>query len=92
MIRKFIATAVLASGLALAPTPDADASRLMVNPPPCRYEDGSGQVRCFWDARHMGNGIGRSYIMTRVAGNEHQEFISHRKAHRLLKIWRRNNR
>lgn len=31
--------------------------------PECRYEDGSGQRRtCVWDARHMGNGKGRSFL------------------------------
>lgn len=31
--------------------------------PKCKYEDGSGQRRtCVWDARHMGNGEGRSFL------------------------------
>lgn len=53
---------------------------------PCRYEDGSGgPLPCIWDGRHMGNGVGRSYIMRRSDGDDpRQVFISHRRAHRLL--------
>jgi hypothetical protein len=49
---------------------------------PCKYEDGSGQKGpCVWDARHMGNGSGRSYI---VWSEDEYERVSHRLAHQLL--------
>jgi hypothetical protein len=35
--------------------------------PLCEYEDGSGQARgavCLWDATVLGNGVGRSYLVT----------------------------
>ena len=31
--------------------------------PPCKYEDGSGQVLpCYWNAKMRGNGTGKSFI------------------------------
>jgi hypothetical protein len=52
---------------------------------PCRYEDGSGQRRCVWDARHMGNGEGQSFKVRR-GGTDCAVYkrISHRRAHELL--------
>lgn len=45
---------------------------------PCEYEDSTG---CVWDARHMGNGIGRSFVV-RPSGR--LVFVSHARAHYLL--------
>lgn len=45
---------------------------------PCEYEDSNG---CVWDARHMGNGLGRSFLATRTGKTI---FIPHRAAHLLL--------
>lgn len=45
---------------------------------PCRYEDSR---HCVWDAKHMGNGGGKSFIATR---DGKVIYISHRLAHRLL--------
>lgn len=45
---------------------------------PCEYEDSRG---CVWDARHMGNGYGRSFI-ARNSGTI--VYIGHKRAHRLL--------
>lgn len=45
---------------------------------PCEYED---SVACVWDARHMGNGIGRSFIVSRTG---HVKYVTHRRAHRLI--------
>ncbi len=48
----------------------------------CKFEDGSGGRRpCVWDARHRGNGQGRSVIIDR-RGRAHN--ISHATAHRSL--------
>lgn len=51
----------------------------------CKYEDGSGQRRCLWDARHMGNGSGRSFkIFNGGKDNARIVYISHRRAHHLM--------
>lgn len=45
---------------------------------PCKFED---STFCVWDARHMGNGEGKSFMTTKKGK---VIFISHRLAHRLL--------
>lgn len=45
----------------------------------CQYEDSPGP--CVWDARHMGNGEGSSFVR-RPAG--HVKYVSHKRAHKLL--------
>lgn len=52
---------------------------------PCTYEDGSGQTRCVWDARHSGNGHGQSLKIIH-GGEDDARYveITHRRAHRLL--------
>jgi hypothetical protein len=52
---------------------------------PCEYEDGSSQRVCVWDARHMGNGEGSSYIIWH-GGTDNQRVvrITHRRAHHLM--------
>lgn len=47
---------------------------------PCEYEDGSGQVRCVWDAGSMGNGVGQSFFKNRRGYHD----ISHARAVRML--------
>lgn len=46
---------------------------------PCPND--SDSVNCVWDARHMGNGTGHSYLATRKG---RIVYISHRRAHHLL--------
>jgi hypothetical protein len=48
--------------------------------PPCRFDEAAGP-RCVWDARHMGNGGGRSFINS---GDETVKYIRHARAHRLM--------
>lgn len=61
------------------------AAQAHTNWKPCKYEDGSGQSRCIWDARHMGNGFGDSLIIRKGGTDEMKvKVISHRRAHRLL--------
>ena len=43
----------------------------------CEYED---SVQCVWDAKHMGNGYGRSFRVNRQGDIF---YISHQKAHHL---------
>lgn len=45
---------------------------------PCLAED---SVNCVWDARHMGNGKGRSFY---VKKNGKRVYVTHRRAHRML--------
>ena len=45
---------------------------------PCKYED---SINCVWDAKHMGNGEGRSFKVSK-AGNI--TYLTHRRAHHLL--------
>lgn len=68
---------LLAATLTLAPAADRT--------PPCEYEDGSGQARCVWDAKHMGNGKGNS-ILIKHGGTDKGKIIkiSHGRAHRLM--------
>lgn len=48
----------------------------------CKNENGSGQRLCVWDAKHMGNGSGKSLL--NIGGEDGYHFvISHRTAHRL---------
>jgi hypothetical protein len=51
----------------------------------CKYEDGSGQARCIWDARHQGNGKGQSLKIIN-GGDDDAKYIriSHRRAKHLL--------
>lgn len=55
--------------------------------PRCVAEDGSGQARCVWDARHMGNGEGQSVVI-RHGGTDDMTVtvVTHKRAHRLA--WR----
>ena len=47
----------------------------------CVLEDGSGgKLPCVWDAKHSGNGGGKSYIIRK---NDKTVYISHKRAHRL---------
>lgn len=56
--------------------------------PACRVEDGSGQRACVWDARHAGNGAGRSVVI-RHGGTDRAtvRVVTHRRAHRLIRRW-----
>lgn len=84
---------VIAAGLALltAPADAAVSGRALPvsSAPPCKHEDGSTQRSCVWQGNVRGNGVGRSFLMTRKAG-EPREWtrISHRKAARMIERWR----
>ncbi len=73
---------MLASSAAAEPHPGAR---------PCNHEDGSGDpLPCVWDARHMGNGAGRSYVLYRnEPGDVRINYVTHRWAHRLVWLWKR---
>jgi hypothetical protein len=44
---------------------------------PCKFEDSN---HCVWDAKHMGNGIGRSFF----TNDRGVHYISHDRAHDML--------
>lgn len=71
---KYIATALLTLALTIGVPTIAQAKPSS----PCKYEDSN---YCVWDAKHMGNGEGRSFWVGRK-GTMH--FVSHRVAHRMI--------
>lgn len=80
-MRNILITAALVAGLTLATGTPADAAKSWA---PCKYEDGSGQARCVWDGRHMGNGEGKS-LLIRNGGEDSATYtvVTHKRAHRL---------
>ena len=83
-----IITALLSAAL-MIPVPAAGCEGRDATPP-CRYDDGSlpssGQGRCVWDAKHMGNGQGKSFLAIHPTDGADPDIIriKHRKAHRLM--------
>ena len=81
--------ATLALGVSSATLPAQASTKGHPNGPVqrCTNDDGSkpvGVTHCIWDAKHQGNGEGRSFRHTK-AGNI--KYITHRKAHRLTTTW-----
>jgi hypothetical protein len=68
-----VVAAVLTVALMAAP---AQAHRMAH----CHSDDGSGPRPCVWDARHMGDGEGRSFVK-RIGGRI--DYVGHRRAHHL---------
>lgn len=88
-MKKIMIALALMIALLMLPTafslarPSSPASAAPANTlPRCAYEDGSGSGRvCVWDARHEGNGKGKSFIKV----GSRITYISHRTAHRLTR-------
>lgn len=64
--------------------------------PPCVYENGSGvsgyaagRDRCVWRADQRGNKAGRSVLYYNSGQNWHIKYVSHKRAKRLIREWRR---
>jgi hypothetical protein len=76
-MKSFTAALLTAAALVTFPIATADASGR--NWKPCEQEDGPG--RCVWDAAHMGNGTGDSFIMRH---NGTIRYVSHARAHKML--------
>lgn len=75
-MKKVLVVALAVASMAVASPAEAGPHM----PRPCKYEDSNN---CFWDARHMGNGRGKSFIVNRAG---EVTYISHRRAHRMLVI------
>jgi hypothetical protein len=72
---------LLASG-ALAVTLAFGASTAQASPVPmwgCVYEDSAGP--CFWDAKHQGNGRGRSFWVDRKQHVHHSKWVDRQQRH-----------
>ena len=72
MTRALVAAAIMAAALTAPAHANPDHT------PACANEDSPG--RCVWDARHMGDGNGHSFI--RRASGE-LVYVTHARAHRL---------
>lgn len=97
-MKKYILALFLLVGLLLtiAPAP-AQADHI---PPPyyktCfhdRLKANLFRAPCVWDAKHMGDGKGRSFIIgwSGVLAGDYR-YISHKRAHRLAQQWIRFER
>lgn len=75
-MHKTLGVALATAALSVALSPTAHASEPTMRP--CKYEDSRS---CVWDARHMGNGQGRSFVALR---NGSVVYVSHRVAHALI--------
>lgn len=88
---KITIVSILAAALIASPAGAAPSKTDSVFPrglPHAISEDGcAGAKRCVWDARHQGNGEGRSYILTRFKGDYLVAYVTHRRAHRLQSLW-----
>jgi hypothetical protein len=74
MIRALAVAAVAVVAVTASPATAADGGTRV----PCEYEDSNG---CVWDAVHMGNGGGRSYV---AKPDGRVIYVSHARAHALL--------
>ena len=77
-----LAAAILAgpaAGAAMAPTPHPRPLG------PCANDEAIAGHPCVWDARHMGDGHGQSFVRLESGRTVH---VSHRDAHTLLR-WTR---
>jgi hypothetical protein len=75
MTRRILAGLAIVAAVAVSsPAVSADGGTRV----PCEYED---SVSCVWDGRHMGNGVGRSFV---VKPDGRVIYVSHARAHYLL--------
>ena len=79
-----IASAVMLVAFVVSASPASGASHARGLPAAVTEDScASGVARCVWDARHRGNGIGRSFILVR--GDV--RYVTHQRAHRLVAAW-----
>lgn len=79
MKKTALAGIVVLVGMTLSPAPTAAHGDRAQPNRPCQYEDSSF---CVWDAKHQGNGKGRSL---QAQGKGEFQFITHKRAYRLIK-------
>lgn len=75
---KLFPVAALAVATLATPASATDSGTDAGTRVPCASEDSAGP--CVWDARHMGNGEGRSFM---VQGSGRVVYVSHARAHEL---------
>jgi hypothetical protein len=75
MTSRILAGLAIVAAVAVSPPAVAADGGTRV---PCQYEDSNG---CVWDAVHMGNGTGRSYV---AKPDGRVIYVSHARAHYLL--------
>jgi hypothetical protein len=82
-MRKTVTTALAVAAFAVTPVAPAHADPAGSARPCVTDEAGEGQpvVPCVWDARHRGNGKGRSF---KVRADRTLVYVTHYRAHRLL--------
>lgn len=88
MLVKLAGTVAAAVLVATSATIPAEAAvRYPYGIQPCQSDDGliGTDQRCVWDARHMGNGLGSSYISRGEA--KPVKRIGHRWSHMLIRRW-----
>lgn len=85
-MRRMFTTLILALAGSLFTLSPATAVNSTMAWEACTYEDGSGQPRCVWNARDMGNGEGHSLIIRR-GGTDRATYmrITHNRAARLIR-------
>lgn len=87
MTRNIIAATIAGAALTLGAATAGQVAHSAPATPAhdqCRYEDGSGQRVCIWDAGTQGNGEGDSFIAIRGGTNRARyTYISHARAYRL---------
>jgi hypothetical protein len=72
------------AGTAVLTGPAASVQHRAIRP--CPSDEGETRVKpCVWDARHMGNDLGSSFIVRR---DGHVQHTTHVFAHRAIKAWR----
>ena len=79
-MKHLIAGIMASSALIISlPSSASAADAALASQRPCKQEDSTS---CVWDARHRGNGEGRSFWADDTYGK--RAFYSHKIAHRLL--------
>jgi hypothetical protein len=78
IFRALFLSIALMAGMIFGSSAPADAAPPAGLHRPCQYEDSNN---CVWDARHMGNGAGRSFG---VDGAGHIHYITHHRAHMMI--------
>lgn len=75
-MRALVVSAALVAVSFAGPAAGATGSRVA-----CLTDEGESSFACVWDARHQGNGLGRSFV---IRDSGRLVYVSHARAHFLL--------